>query len=77
MSKKLYQEYSQLHLAIDLVSHEYQTSNPIIIYEKIEQDLGLNYTIHQICDYLDISKLEDYEKESNKIQNKWENFLIG
>ena len=60
--------YSQLSLAIDLVSHEYQTSNPIIIAEMIEKDLNLEYNIHQIADYMDINKLEDYEKQSNKIQ---------
>lgn len=60
--------YSQLAVAIDLVSFEYKTSNPIIISEKIEEDLGLEYSIHQIADYMDINKLEDYEKQSNKIE---------
>jgi hypothetical protein len=60
--------YSQLAIAVDLVSYEYKTSNPIIIAEKIEEDLGLNYSIHQIADYMDINKLEDYEKQSNKIE---------
>ena len=59
-----YQEYSQLGLAIDLVVNEYGIINPIEIVEKIQQDLGLYFTIHQIIDYLDITKLEDYEKES-------------
>lgn len=66
MSKQLYQEYSQLAVAIDLVSHEYKTSNPIIISEKIEQDLGLDISIHAIADYMDINKLEDYEKQNEK-----------
>jgi hypothetical protein len=60
--------YSQLAIAVDLVSYEYKTSNPIIIAEKIEEDLGLEYSIHQIADYMDINKLEDYEKQSNKIK---------
>jgi len=60
--------YSQLAIAVDLVSYEYKTSNPIIIAEKIEEDLGLNYNIHQIADYMDINRLEDYEKQSNKIE---------
>jgi len=60
--------YSQLAIAVDLVSYEYQTSNPIIIAEKIEEDLGLEYSIHQIADYMNINKLEDYEKQSNKIK---------
>ena len=70
MSKQLYQEYSQLAVAIDLVSHEYKTSNPIIISEKIEQDLGLDISIHTIADYMDINKLEDYEKENEKQKTK-------
>jgi len=60
--------YSQLAIAVDLVSYEYKTSNPIIIAEKIEEDLGLEYSIHQIADYMDINRLEDYEKQSNKIE---------
>lgn len=60
--------YSQLAMAVDLVSHEYQTSNPIIIAEKIEEDLGLEYSIHMIADYMDINKLEDYEQITNKIK---------
>ena len=70
MSKQLYQEYSQLAVAINLVSHEYKTSNPIIISEKIEQDLGLDISIHAIADYMDINKLEDYEKENEKQKSK-------
>ena len=62
--------YSQLAVAIDLVSHEYKTSNPIIISEKIEQDLGLDISIHAIADYMDINKLEDYEKENEKQKTK-------
>jgi len=60
--------YSQLAMAVDLVSYEYQTSNPIIIAEKIEEDLGLEYSIHVIADYMDINKLEDYEQESKKMK---------
>ena len=70
MSKQLYQEYSQLAVAIDLISHEYKTSNPIIISEKMEQDLGLDISIHAIADYMDINKLEDYEKENEKQKSK-------
>lgn len=61
--------YSQLAVAVDIIANEYKTSNPIIISEMIQNDLGLDYTIHQVSDYLDINKLEDYEKESNKILN--------
>lgn len=67
MSKK-YQEYSQLAVAVDLVMNEYKISNPIEIVELIQQDLRLYFTVHQIMDYLDINKKEDYEKESQKQQ---------
>lgn len=60
--------YSQLAVAVDLVSFEYKTLNPIIIAEKIEEDLNLNYSIHQIADYMDIKKLKDCKKQSNKIE---------
>ena len=62
--------YSQLAVAVDIISEEYKTSNPVIIAEMIQNDLGLDYTIHQISDYLDINRLEDYEKISNEIQFK-------
>lgn len=77
MSKQLYQEYSQLAVAIDLVSNEYKTSNPVIISEKIQEDLGLDITIHQVADYMDINKLEDYEKINNKIKNNYESIIIS
>jgi hypothetical protein len=62
--------YSQLAVAVDIISEEYKTSNPIIIAEMIQNDLELDYTIHQISDYLDINRLEDYEKINNEIQFK-------
>jgi hypothetical protein len=65
MSKK-YQEYSQLALAVDLVMNEYNVKNPIEIVELIQKDLDLYFTIHQVMDYLDINKKEDYETESRK-----------
>lgn len=58
-------EYSELAVAIDLIQHEYNTSNPIIISEKLQEIFNMNYTIHQISDYLDIS--ENFELESQKI----------
>ena len=57
--------YSQISIAIDLIQEEYNTSNPIIIAEKIKDTLGLSYTIHQIADYLDMD--ENFELESNKM----------
>lgn len=60
--------YSQLAVAVDLVMNEYKVSNPIEIVELIQQDLSLYFTVHQVMDYLDINKKEDYEKESQKQQ---------
>ena len=61
-------KYSQLALAVDLVMNEYKVNNPIEIVELIQQDLSLYFTVHQVMDYLDINKKEDYEKESQKQQ---------
>ena len=58
--------YSQLAVAVDLVMNEYKVSNPIEIVELIQKDLDLYFTVHQVMDYLDINKKEDYEKESQK-----------
>ena len=60
--------YSQLAVAVDLVMNEYKVNNPIEIVELIQQDLSLYFTVHQVMDYLDINKKEDYEKESQKQQ---------
>ena len=60
--------YSQLAIAVDLVMNEYKVNNPIEIVELIQQDLSLYFTVHQVMDYLDINKKEDYEKESQKQQ---------
>jgi len=64
MPKKI---YSELSIMVDLVSNEYQTSNPVIIAEKMYEDLGIEYTIHQIADYMDVTRV-DFEKESNKVE---------
>lgn len=61
--------YSQLAMAIDLVMNEHKINNPIEISEKIWQDLGLCISIHEISDYLDINKVEDFETESERIKN--------
>lgn len=62
-------EYSQLGLAIDLIVEEYGTLNPIIISEKIQEDLGLYYSIHQIMDFMNHDEDDTYyERESNKIK---------
>jgi len=57
-------QYSDLAVAVDLISDNYQTSNPVILAEKIEQDLGLEFSIHQISDYISLERNEDYEMES-------------
>lgn len=53
--------------AIDLVMEEHKITNPILISEKIQEDLEMDVTIHQICDYLEVNQ-ENWELESQKIQ---------
>lgn len=64
MSKK---EFSTLALAIDLVYTEYKTKNPVKLAEYIAEDLGMEFSIHEISDYLEINS-EDFPKESRKIE---------
>jgi hypothetical protein len=61
--------YSALAVAIDLLSNEYKTYDPIVLSDKAWEDFGMCISIHEISDYLDINKLEDFETESNKIKN--------
>ena len=53
--------------AIDLVIEQHQITNPILISEKIQEDLEMDVTIHQVMDYLEINQ-ENWEIESQKIQ---------
>ena len=53
--------------AIDLVMEQHQITNPILISEKIQEDLEMDITIHQVMDYLEINQ-ENWEIESQKIQ---------
>ena len=53
--------------AIDLVMEQHQITNPILISEKIQEDLEMDVTIHQVMDYLEINQ-ESWEIESQKIQ---------
>lgn len=53
--------------AIDLVMEEHKITNPILISEKIAEDLDMEVSIHQIMDYLEINQ-ENWEIESQKIQ---------
>lgn len=52
--------------AIDLVMEEYKLTNPILISEKIQEDLEMDVTIHQIMDHLEINQ-ENWLQESQKI----------
>jgi hypothetical protein len=57
--------------AIDLVMEEHKITNPILISEKIQEDLEMDVTIHQIMDHLEINQ-ENWLQESQKI-NYYEN----
>jgi hypothetical protein len=57
--------------AIDLVMEEHKITNPILIAEKIAEDLDMEVSIFQIVDYLEINQ-ESWEIESQKI-NYYEN----
>lgn len=57
---------SEISLYIDLIMYFYNTSDILYIYQKIKQEFGISITIHQISDYLDINRREDYEIESLK-----------
>jgi hypothetical protein len=53
--------------AIDLIIEEFKLSNPILISEKIQEELHMEVSIFQIVDYLEINK-ENWEIESQKIE---------
>ena len=57
--------------AIDLVMEEHKITNPILIAEKIQEDLDMEVSIFQVMDYLEINQ-ENWEIESQKI-NYYEN----
>jgi len=61
-------------MAVDLISFEHDTSDPAYIAKKIEEKLGMSCSIHQIADYLDINRFEDYEKSSKEIEYEFKNF---
>jgi len=52
--------------AIDLVMEEHKITNPILIAEKIQEDLDMEVSIFQVMDYLEINQ-ENWEIESQKI----------
>lgn len=57
--------------AIDLVMEEHKITNPILISEKIQEDLDMEVSIFQVMDYLETNQ-ENWEIESQKI-NYYEN----
>jgi hypothetical protein len=58
-------KYSSVALAVDLIINEYKITNPVLIAEKIQDDLDMDVSIHAISDYLAIA--DNYETESAKI----------
>lgn len=60
-------KYPEYIFAIDLVMEEHKITNPILIAEKIQEDLEMEVSIHVINDYLEINN-ENWELESNKIE---------
>lgn len=59
--------YSEFSFAVDLITEEFKLINPIDIVDKVEEELGIELSIHAVSDYLDINRNEDFELENNKI----------
>lgn len=57
--------YSEFSFAIDLIMHEYNITNPILIAEKVKEDLDIDLSIHGISDYLALN-YEDLEKSNRE-----------
>lgn len=55
-------QYSEFSFAIDLIVNEFKLTNPILIAEKIKEELDIDLSIHQIADYLEINYKEDFSK---------------
>lgn len=53
--------------AIDIIIEEFKLTNPILISEKIQEELDMEVSIFQIADHLEINQ-ENWIKESNKIE---------
>lgn len=60
-------KYPEYIFAIDLVMEEHKITNPILISEKIAEELDMEVSIFQVMDYLEINQ-ENWEIESQKIQ---------
>ena len=54
--------YSEVSLAVDLITNEYGDISPVQICVKSKEDLDIIITPSEVIDYLNIS--EDFEKES-------------
>lgn len=54
--------YSEFSFAIDLIINEYDLTNPILIAEKVKEELDIDLSIHQIADYLEVELKEDHSK---------------
>lgn len=52
--------------AIDIVIEEFKLTNPILISEKIQEELDMEVSIFQVMDYLEINQ-ENWLQESQKI----------
>jgi hypothetical protein len=59
--------YNELNFAIDLIVNEYKTKDPEFIQRKLLETMGMNVRTGQILDYFNY-QMEDYEKESTKIE---------
>ena len=56
-------KYPEYIFAIDLVMEEYQITNPILISEKIQEDLDMEISIYDIINYLELQNINiDYIK---------------
>ena len=58
---------SEYIFAIDIIIEEFKLTNPILISEKIAEELDMEVSIFQVMDYLEISK-ENWKLESQKIE---------
>lgn len=54
--------YSEIAFGIDLIAEVYNTFNPIIIAEKLKEDLDISVTIHQVIDYYELHHNYTFEE---------------
>ena len=58
---------SEYIFEIDIIVEEFKLTNPILISEKIQEDLDMEVSIFQVMDYLEINQ-ENWLQESQKIE---------